>query len=188
MIYMPEGTRPLRAQQGVVLFVSLIILVLLSLFALASANTSILERKMVTAMRNGELARLAAESALSDAKRQIENVKRSSGPSAVCKSLLCFTRPADWPQDPASIRLSDLEEFPRNEIGAAYAALLDEENMVQPNARSGFLIEDLGLLLLSPARESDEEAAAHVYRVTAVGYGSAPGYLCVLEEVIHVSS
>jgi type IV pilus assembly protein PilX len=53
-----------EGQSGAVRFVALVFLVLLTLLGLTASSTSILQERMTGGMRNGQLARMGAESAL----------------------------------------------------------------------------------------------------------------------------
>lgn len=61
-------------QSGVVLFVSLILLSVLTLLAVTGMKTSIIEEKMSGNLRDNELAHQAAESALREAETFINNL------------------------------------------------------------------------------------------------------------------
>lgn len=58
-------------QRGVVLVMALIFLVLLTLLALSSSSSSLLQEKMVSAVRNMQLAEFGAESALREAEARL---------------------------------------------------------------------------------------------------------------------
>lgn len=61
----------LKFQSGVVLFISLIMLLLLTLIGVTSVQTTILEEKMAGNMRNRNLAFQAAEAALRHAEQYV---------------------------------------------------------------------------------------------------------------------
>ena len=61
-------------QSGVVLFVSLMLLSVLTILALTGMKTSVLDEKMSGNLRDNELAHQAAESALRDAETFINNL------------------------------------------------------------------------------------------------------------------
>ena len=96
--------RGASAQRGAVLFVSLVILLVLSLLAMMTANSSIMENKMVGSARNMQLARMAADSALGDAKTKISQVAAAYGAAQVCVHLTCIVRDAAAPVEPLSFR------------------------------------------------------------------------------------
>lgn len=69
--------------QGAVLIVSLIFLLLLTILALSSARTSLLQEKMVGATRNAQLAMFGAETALRAAESQLWFAKPAGSPRFV---------------------------------------------------------------------------------------------------------
>ena len=62
-----------KHQQGSALLVSLIILVVMTLLGLSGMRTSVMEEKMAGNMRDSELAFQAAEAALRDAEKYIQD-------------------------------------------------------------------------------------------------------------------
>ena len=70
----------LRRQNGAVLIVSLIMLLLLTLIGVTAMQTNGLEEKMAGNMLDRNIALQAAESALRDAERDISNTKKNAVP------------------------------------------------------------------------------------------------------------
>lgn len=62
------------AQQGAVLFVALVFLIILTLLGLAATSTSILQEKMTGSMRNRQLGLMGAESALRGGESYLWNL------------------------------------------------------------------------------------------------------------------
>ncbi len=69
---------PARSR-GVVLFVALVFLILLTLLALSSSTNSLLQEKMVGSTRNAQMANFGAESALREAEARIWDSGAESG-------------------------------------------------------------------------------------------------------------
>jgi type IV pilus assembly protein PilX len=67
------SNRYFRKQSGSVLFISLIVLLVLTLIGITGMRTSIMEEKMAGNMRDNELAFQAAEAALRDAEKYIKD-------------------------------------------------------------------------------------------------------------------
>lgn len=92
-MYRHFGSRPLRTRQrGAALFFATIFLIVMTLLALAAANTSLLQERMVGGLRNDQLALLGAESALREAERelwQLNYVGRQPLPPCPVEGSLC---------------------------------------------------------------------------------------------------
>ncbi len=83
---------PIPKQSGVVLVVSLVMLLLLTLIALTGMQTTGLEEKMVTNMRDNNIAFQAAEAALRDAEKDLLAGRPSiTAFDASCTNGLCYT-------------------------------------------------------------------------------------------------
>lgn len=110
---LPSRTAPSQ-QRGAVLLVALIFLILLTLLALSSSGSSLLQEKMVSAVRNKQLAEFGAETALREAEARLwmasqtgdplirncsgsGNLKDSSG-TAVLQACRAFNRDNPDPQ------------------------------------------------------------------------------------------
>ncbi len=72
-----KGHAPTR-QRGAVLFIALVMLVLITLLALAASSTSILQEKMVGGMRNQQLSAMGADSGLRGAESWLWNLDFSA--------------------------------------------------------------------------------------------------------------
>jgi type IV pilus assembly protein PilX len=68
-----------RRQQGAVLLVSLIVLLVMTLAALSSSRSILLQEKMTGAVRESHLAFQAAESAIRDAEEYLEEIVSTGG-------------------------------------------------------------------------------------------------------------
>ena len=82
-----------NGQNGVVLIVSLIILLVMTLMSLTGMKTANLEEKMAGNMRDQNIAFQAAEAALRDAESDIFNSGRISGltnMNATCNDGMCY--------------------------------------------------------------------------------------------------
>lgn len=169
------------------LFVSLVILLMLLLFAIAAANTAISERRMADDARNRQLARLAADSALSEAKTRIATAAVTYGGAGVCAHLRCFIRRPGSPQS-----ASDLMRAPEAQA-AMNSFRLDpgQPEGTEGSARiasSTYLIEDLGM----PAAAAGEPSPAgsetdRVFRIIARGTAEQGDYVQVVEATFSVT-
>ena len=71
---MKRAFSPVSRQRGVALFISLVLLLVLTIIGVSSVQTTSLEVRMTGNEHNAMLAFQAAESALRDAEDQLENV------------------------------------------------------------------------------------------------------------------
>lgn len=76
----PFGQRAREKERGAVLLVALIFLILLTLLALSSSGTSLLQEKMVGAVRNQQLAEFGAQSALREAEARLWMASQTKDP------------------------------------------------------------------------------------------------------------
>lgn len=70
---MKNNTLHIKQQQGAVLFVSLILLLIMTLIGITGMQTTVLEEKMSGHFRNKNIAFQAAESALKSGERYVQN-------------------------------------------------------------------------------------------------------------------
>ena len=75
-----QGQGAARRQRGAVLLVALIFLILLTLLALSSSGSSLLQEKMVGAVRNQQLAQFGAETALREAEARLWMASQTGDP------------------------------------------------------------------------------------------------------------
>lgn len=180
---------PLRLRQrGAVLFVSLIILLVLSLFAITTANTALMEQKMAGATRNMQLARLAADSALNDAKVRIAQLAASYGALSVCAHLRCFVRTSDSPYDAAALMQTEQAKAAMNSFRLDLTTLEGADESARLAASPGYVIEDLGVPAGSTNPLPSAEAGSNrLFRITALGFGGRRDYEHAIESVYTVA-
>ncbi len=175
-------------QRGAVLFVSLVILVVLSLFAITTANTALMEQKMAGATRNKQLATVAADSALSDAKVRISAAAAVYGAAEVCSHLRCFVRSADLPYDAAQLMRTEQVRAATTPFRLDLTQLHGIDQSARLAAVPGYVIEDLGVAgqltgSLVPAREGSNR----LFRITAIGFGGQLDYSRAIESIYAVA-
>lgn len=175
---------PVIRQQGTVLFVSLVFLLILSTLGITAMNGSIVEERMAGNSRDINMAFQAADSALRSGEQYIANtgnnvstriagVARGSCGTGTNKGLcslpLTYTNPVtpawssvNWSSSSAVLSFND------------GASVLDSQFLVQPS----FIIEGgPGMQALSRAAGSSivigSSPSMQVYRITARGLGVA---------------
>lgn len=173
-----------RLQRGAVLFVSTIVLLALSLLAIVMAKTAVLENRMARAVRGEQLAQLAADSAMNEARAKIARIAARDGARAVCASLRCVVRDALAPADPeAYMRTSEARaaampfrvDLASSERVGAYAQLA---------ASPIYVVEDLGVVHSlgdSPAPDR------RLFRITAEGVGTSKDFARAVESIYAVA-
>jgi len=90
---------PPHQQQGVVLMVALVFLVIITMLGLTAMRTNIIEERLAGNSRDWALAFQAAEAALRDAERDIQSGTRfvgETGFDANCTNGLCKTNTLIW--------------------------------------------------------------------------------------------
>lgn len=176
---------PSRSRQaGVVLFVSLVILLMLSLFALAAANNAVTEQKMAGAARNQQLALLSADSAMSEAKARISAAAATYGVAEVCSHLRCLIRASGSPQEAADLMRTEPAQAAINPFRLDLTKLEGADGSARLAASPGYVIEDLGAPEVSTDGAHPIGAAANrLFRITALGYGGRREYEHAIESI-----
>ncbi|HET6553362.1 MAG TPA: PilX N-terminal domain-containing pilus assembly protein [Dyella sp.] len=196
--------KPSSRQQGAVLVVALIILILLTLLGVAAANRSLLQERMAGSLRNAQLAEMGAEAALRGAEWRLWTA------SVTASNLRCGTDILTdcYPYDPSESTLTPVGVF-RNSTGwiAGYGTEyntgrggMDFTNPSTNFANAAlarnprYVIEDLGPELPSGTMGQHESGATgtdiadygsttrHVYRITARSTGGSEDMVRVLES------
>lgn len=94
---------PRRARErGVVLFVALVFLILLTLLAIGASSGSLLQQRMVSATRSAQLATMSGDSALRGAEWRIWSTSSVVGGNLVCDSSAINTTTGCVKYDPTS--------------------------------------------------------------------------------------
>ena len=197
-----SGFRCSRHQQGAVLFVALVFLILLTLLALTATSTSILQEKMTGGMRNRQLGLMGAESALRGGEAFFttadfggENPLPACGASA---GGVCAYRPQNGISVPDAQKFRSSGGWITAPAGALpYArtltALTGDAITASLHAQPQILIEDLGANVPSKKfRQTgiiDPESgnAAWIYRVTARSQGGSGAVVRVAESIFSPS-
>ena len=174
-------------EQGAVLAIGLLILVVMTLIGVTAMTTTSLENKMAGNLKDWNLALQAAEAALRDAETDIATTSRVSGkPNAVdnCATLLsipaeqdgqCTSSPGastniwqtiDWTDSAAKVKYVTYGRW-THPVGTAYTAADGYATLPR------YIIEpmdDAG----KPGNSLDfSKSKTKTFRVTAVGYGGS---------------
>ncbi|WP_343786408.1 hypothetical protein [Dokdonella soli] len=170
------------------LFVSLVILLMLSLFAITVADTAITQRKRADDARNRQLARLAADSALSEAKARISAAATAYGVAQVCVHLRCFVRAPGAPYDAAELMQTEQAKAAMNSFRLDLTKLDGADASARLAALPTYVIEDLGAPGASVGRSPSGSAdPGRLFRITARGTGGRDEYVQVIEATYSVA-
>lgn len=146
---------PMRRQQGAVLFVALVFLILLTLLGIIASQTSIMQERMMGSVRNGQLGLMGAESGVRAGESKIWNLAYNAahstpltpcvGSTNDCRYVITNGKVRDAAQkfrtaqiwlDPAS---DGAQASPDN-----FAGLADANETAKLASNPRFIIEDLG--------------------------------------------
>ena len=159
----------MHAQRGVTVVVCLVMMLLVMLLGASAARLGLQGEQSVRGERDREIALQAAEDALADAERAIQNG------SAVVAQGACAADPA-WQRADLG---GDDGGACTMAYGEATGATMKTGAGFLPFKKPRYLIESL------ECHEPGADAAApqSCYRVTAIGFGPRPGVEVVLQSV-----
>lgn len=187
-------------QRGAALFFAIVFLIVMSLLALAAANTSLMQERMVGGLRNDQLALMGAESAIRDAELRLWNlnyVGRQPLPPCPSEGLLCVWQPRVEGEVRADVdRFRGEEDLDVTSINFAgmfvgnteLADLGGSAITARLHAEPRFIVEQLG---------TDEDVAGLVvgaiypevqrtrvfYRITARSNGAGPASQRIVQSI-----
>lgn len=182
-----------RPTRGFSLIVILLMMVALSLLALASMSSSIMQERMVSNARDQQVALQAAEAAIRDAEGDIENNPNSSlGFTTTCTNGLCIP-PSDTVSNPQSAPWWQTINWANTRIyGAVTGAppLLGPDNLAlatQPR----YFIENLPVLPpgvgdsagIGGGWNSSPSPRARAYRITVRASGIRTTTVVMLQSI-----
>lgn len=164
------GLRIRERQGGAVLFISLIILIVMTIAGLAAMQGVGLDERMAGNLRDRTLAFEAAEAAL----REAEDVLDGAGLGALPEASAPTPGMADMLARGAEIEAAAPTAAELLRVGVAQLPL--------------YLIEETAVVLPGGGVESDllatRAGAEYYYAITALGYGSAPQARVMLQSVL----
>jgi type IV pilus assembly protein PilX len=203
-----------RRQQGAVLFVALVFLLLLTLLGLTASSTSILQERMTGGMRNAQLATMGTESALRGGEVDLWTAAARSSyasgglalpPCGQTGVQPCVYQRTNGIADQRTIKFRASKQWlPSSGDGAvAYTGVVSGLSGAEATAslatQPRYLIEDLGLdtaangqgnmggaILSAPGAEGTPKV--HLYRVTARSQGGTSTLMRASESVFGAAS
>ena len=169
-----------RTQRGAVLFVATIILLVLSLLAVAMAKSAVVESRIAGAARNAQLAQLAADSAMNEARAKIARLAALGGAKAVCASMRCALREPGAPTDPVAYMRTPSARVAANPFRIDLTRAENTDATAQLAVSPVYVVEDLGAAPTMPGITSPPR---HLFRITAKGVGSSEDFTRVVESI-----
>lgn len=166
-------------QDGTVLFLAMIVLLLLSLGAILAGSVSVMQNKMASAARNAQLAQLAAESALNEARQRVLSTAATEGADRVCALNPCIARTANTPTNIEALFQSAAAKSAQVPFRFDMTRLSGADASAKLAAMPVYLIEDLGSSSASAAR-------TRYFRIAARGVGGTDANVQIVESVVPV--
>lgn len=159
----------MRGQSGVTVVVCLVMMLLVMLLGASAARLGLQGEQAVRGERDRETAFQAAEGALADAERSIQNGSAALAPDT-CSVSPAWQRADLGGEDGGACTV---------EYGAATGAAMTIGVGFLPFKKPRYVIERL------ECHEPGTDAAdpSNCYRVTAIGFGPKPGVEVVLQSV-----
>ncbi len=171
---------PGRAREsGAALAVSLIMLLVMTLIGVTSMGTTNLEEKMAGNTRDRAIAFQAAESALREAERVVQDNYSSLSFDTTCSSGHCdcsstsTTCPEYWTDTTLDVW---------NNINRHTAYTVNIDNVA---ARAKYIIEHLGSFVV-PSDPVCNTCPKEYYRITALGVGMSPNANVMLQTTYRI--
>ncbi len=173
---------PLRQQQGVVLMVALVFLIIITMLGLTAMRTNIIEERLAGNSRDWALAFQAAEAALRDAEKDIQSGTRFVGETGfvpACTNGLCTPQIDGTPiwQDLEAAANSGWMTGASTGPSIAYGTYTNPTPATVANVarQPRYLIEvvtEKGSSLTQKGGYANQ-GNQYVYRVTARGFGAS---------------
>jgi type IV pilus assembly protein PilX len=160
-----------RNEKGSALIVSLIMLLLITLVAVAGMQTTIMQERMSANLYDRDLAFQAAEAALREGEALVSTGVRPAIGDSHVYFINASNRP-EWGGGNSTINNSALEYSVTLEGVAQQPEFFIEETPIEP---------DFSSLVLGPAPYEPP-----YYRVTARGFGGSPDTVVVVTSIVLV--
>lgn len=177
-----------NSQRGLVLFVSLAIFILLSLLVMVTLSVSLKDTKKVSNMRNIQLAELAANSAMSEAKAEISGIAEKYGATQVCSHVICAIRNATTTSNAAAFMQTPIAQAVAIRSRIDFNALKGSDESAHLASPPTYVIEDLGAWHLQTGSSLSDQPSHHDFRITARGTGNTSDVARIVESVYLITN
>ncbi len=165
------NSSPYQRQCGAVLFVSLIILLLMTIIGVSAMQNTTMQEKMAGNLRDANLAFQAAESALRDAENYIANTASLPIFASDCGSASNSNNGLCLPIVPSSTSYPQWENvsyWSNTDKTRCYGAGTNAAQLSLVSKQPRYMAEEIAIPPLDPTEPPDIR-----YRITAQGYGGA---------------
>lgn len=170
----------LKQQSGAVLFISLIMLLLLTLIGATGTQVTSLEEKMAGNMRDRNLAFQSAESAL----RAGEALTVAAAVTLSCPGAnpQGFFLPRDANCDGVTENSNVWDSIDWNTQSILYVG----NSLTDLSANPRHIVEDMGIVCISPTSPCPAADLKHNYRITARATGGTTDAVVILQSTIQI--
>ena len=172
------------AQDGVVLFVAMIMLLVLSILGMMAASSAIVENKMAGSDRSRHLERIAIASALSVARSRIQQAVDQVGMDRACAQLGCLNRDAAALADPVAFMRTPAAISAAKGLEPDMTRLTGTDISARLAVNAVYVIEDLGD---ESTPEDSTSKPRRLFRVTASAGGGSSQFFDADEIVYGIS-
>ena len=192
--HFPLLQRAPQAQRGAVLIVALIFLLLITILAMSSSGTSLMQLRLVGGLRNSQMADFGAESAVRGAEWRLWTASINTPLACTSNGPSCYIYDAATPNTVVDTFRNSPGWVPDG--GTTYSAgtmtTASSDKTFQLTQDPVYMIEDLGVETppgIGSQHESGQTAPgtgntsvdSHVYRITARSTGANDNTVRVLE-------
>ena len=160
-------------QQGAVLFVGLIMLIIITLMGVVAMKSSILQEKLSAGAMDQSIAFQAAESALRDAEIFANTLDSSSAFTSACTGGLCL------PSSTATQAWQSISDWTASTLPIVYGASTGAAAISGVALQPRYIIE---LLPDLPVRPGNPDPA-NAFRITAMGWGKRASTPIMLQSI-----
>ena len=162
------------SQQGAVLFVGLIMLIIITLMGVVAMKSSILQEKLAAGAMDQSIAFQAAESALRDAEIYANSTLDSSSAfTSACTGGLCL------PSSTATQSWQSISDWTASTLPIVYGANTGAVAISGVALQPRYIIE----LLPDLAVGSGSPTPSNAFRITAMGWGKRASTPIMLQSI-----
>ena len=174
-------------QQGVVLVVCLIFLLVLTVLGVTAMRTTQLEERMAGNARNGKIAFQAAEAALREGEEWVMDIDLYDPPSAI---TICASPPCElWEKNAAALVELHLQDAAWWQTqGREYGSGTDA--IAEAGADPRFIVEYIGYdpgVTIIDTDERAQQLGPHLYRGSAAGFGGDTAAQRVVQSTVRIN-
>lgn len=192
-----------RFGRGFALLMTLIFLLLISMFAVGASEYALLQQRMAGSLRNAQQAKMSAETALRGAEYKLWSLANQPGvhlhclDDAISSDDGCVAYRADSALYAASGAVTRFQSASGwiSDVGVSYTKPSDTQQPTAVLAKNPvYLVEDLGVVRppgtsglhesgnTGPNNGGQGRIDLHMYRITARGVGGNPNAVSIVQS------